>query len=291
LNYYFAQFVGYFLGLYDLKSNNIDLTKRFVLIVVRKLMTRILLARGFKAQFAHLDPFRTEVCKNERYAASNDVFVHNISPYLHHSKRFTHFLFLNYEQANKAKVDKMDASFTSFYSMQYGACVRQVEEQMKRYTPRTANSAVTPSGPSMGGHSGAGHFYAGTHDEEDERAGLIEAARHQEYAQLTSDVEAQHAMIQYRDQAIRSLQRDMSEVHDMFKDLANLVSEQGHMVDDIESNVNHASNDIDSAHVEVKKAHDIQQKSRSKLCIAAVIITVLVAIGVLITVVVVMVRK
>jgi syntaxin 7 len=135
-----------------------------------------------------------------------------------------------------------------------------------------------------------GQYYAGHQDEHDEHASLIEAERQQQFAQLTSDVEAQHAQIAYRDQAIRSLQRDMSEVHDMFKDLANLVSEQGHMVDDIESNVTAASNDVDIGHSEVNKAHEYQKKGRNKLCIAAIIISILAAIAVLIVVVVVMTR-
>jgi syntaxin 7 len=194
-------------------------------------------------------------------------------------------------KANKAKVEKMDASFTSFFNQQYAQCVRQVEEQMKRYTPRTATSVITPSGPSMMGQGGQGQYYAGHHDEEDERAGLIEAARQQEYAQLSNDVESQNAMIQYRDQAIRSLQRDMSEVNDMFKDLAALVSSQDPMLEDIASNVSSASNDVNTALSEVNKAHEIQKKSRSKLCIIAVIITVIVAIAVLITVVVIMTKK
>lgn len=192
-------------------------------------------------------------------------------------------------RANKAKVDKMDASFTSFYSQQFLACVRTAEEQMRRYTPRTASA--TPSGPPMNDRPGmGGQYYAMQQDEHDERAGLIEAERQQQYAQLSSDVDAQNAQIAYRDQAIRSLQRDMSEVHDMFKDLANLVSEQGHMVDDIESNVTAAENDVVVGLGEVNKAHDYQKKGRNKLCIAAIIISILAAIAVLIVVVVVMTR-
>lgn len=187
----------------------------------------------------------------------------------------------------------MDASFTSFFGQQYAQCVRQIEEQMKRYTPRTASAAQTQTSPGMGSTfgGGGGQYYAGHHDEEEERAGLIDAARQQEYAQLSNDVEAQHAMIQYRDQAIRSLQRDMSEVNDMFKDLASLVSEQGEYVNDIASNVHAASEDVNTGVDEVNKAHEYQKKSRSKLCIIAVVITILVAIGVVIAVAVIMSRK
>lgn len=196
-------------------------------------------------------------------------------------------------RANKSKVEKMDASFTNFFGQQYAQCVRQVEEQMKRYTPRSASAAQTQPSHGAGSTFGGGNqYYAGHHDDEEEqRAGLIDAARQQEYAQLSNDVEAQHAMIQYRDQAIRSLQRDMSEVHDMFKDLANLVSEQGDFVNDIASNVQDASNDVDTGLDEVHKAHESQKKSRSKLCIIAVVITILVAIGVVIAVAVIMARK
>lgn len=183
----------------------------------------------------------------------------------------------------------MDASFSSFFQNQYQACVRQAEEQMKRYTPRTAN-AITLSGPSQGGAS-TGQYFAGHQSAEEEQASLMEAHRQQEYVQLQGDVEAQASQIQYRDQAIRSLQRDMSEVHDMFKDLANLVSEQAHMVDDIEANVNMAVSDVNTAHAEIGKAHEYQKKGRNKLCIAAVIIAILAAIAVLIVVIVMMTKK
>lgn len=182
----------------------------------------------------------------------------------------------------------MDASFAKFYSGDFQATVRQVEEQMRRYTPRTASSFPQSEYGSSGfgqQSSSQSHYYAGR-DEEDEKAGLIEAQRQQEYAQLSSDVESQNAMIQYRDQAIRSLQRDMSEVHDMFKDLANLVSEQGHMIDDIESNVNSAVVDVGAAQAAVEQANRSQKSSRSKLCIIAVVITVIVALAVLIAVIV-----
>jgi len=195
-------------------------------------------------------------------------------------------------RANKAKVEKMDASFTNFFGQQYAQCVRQAEEQMKRYTPRTASAAQSQfSSDANSNYGGSGQYYSGRHDEEEERAGLIEAARQQAYSQLSNDVEAQHAMIQHRDQAIRSLQRDMSEVHDMFKDLADLVSGQGDFVDDIASNVQSASDDVGVAVSEVNKAHEYQKKSRSKLCIIAVVITILVAIGVVIAVAVIMSRK
>lgn len=188
----------------------------------------------------------------------------------------------------------MDASFAKFYSSEFQTCIRDAEEKMRRYTPRTASSASQSQQESnpFGAQSSFGnsHYYA-ARDEEDEQASLIEAQRAQEYAQLSNDVDAQNSMIQYRDQAIRSLQRDMSEVHDMFKDLANLVSEQGNMVDDIESNVISAANDVSSGHDAVLKANESQQKSRSKLCIIAVVITIIVALAVLITVVVIMTKK
>lgn len=162
---------------------------------------------------------------------------------------------------------------------------------MRRYTPRTTSSASQSQGNPFGGAGTSDSHYYAVRDEEDEQASLIEAQRQQEYNQLSNDVEAQNAMIQYRDQAIRSLQRDMGEVHDMFKDLANLVSEQGNMVDDIESNVNQASNDVSAAHDAVSDANNSQKKGRSKLCIIAVVITIIVALAVLITVVVIMTKK
>lgn len=189
----------------------------------------------------------------------------------------------------------MDASFAKFYTSDYQTCVRQAEEQMRRYTPRTASSASSGSSSQSGnpfGQSGYGQSqYYATRDEDEEQASLIEAQRQQEYAQLSSDVEAQNSMIQYRDQAIRSLQRDMSEVHDMFKDLANLVSEQGHMVDDIESNVMQANDYVVDANKAVESANESQKKGRSKLCIIAVVITIIVALAVMITVVVIMTKK
>jgi syntaxin 7 len=61
--------------------------------------------------------------------------------------------------------------------------------------------------------------------------------RRQEMMLVENELVYNEAVIDERDQGIREIQRQIGEVNEIFKDLAVLVKEQGHAVDDLEANI------------------------------------------------------
>lgn len=77
----------------------------------------------------------------------------------------------------------------------------------------------------------------------------------------------------------------------MYKDIAQLVSEQSEMINTIEGNIIVTVDNVNDGYDLTQQASKSQQKARSKLCIIAIILTVIAAIAVIIVVVVTQVRK
>ena len=102
--------------------------------------------------------------------------------------------------------------------------------------------------------------------------------RQEQYLAVENDREWMDNMIEERDQEIKTIQSQMSEVNDIFKDLHQLVTIHEDMIDNIETNISVAKSNTCRAVVEVKKASDYQQKSRSKLCLFLIIVTLILAV-------------
>jgi len=94
----------------------------------------------------------------------------------------------------------------------------------------------------------------------------------QQAKQTLADIEARHA-------DIMKLEKSIRELHDMFKDMAMLVENQGEMIDQIEYHVIHAVDYVESAKQDTKKAVKYQSKARRKRII--IIIVVIVLLGIL----------
>jgi syntaxin 7 len=138
--------------------------------------------------------------------------------------------------------------------------------------PRAAASDDATVFKGIGSAAGAG-LAAGVpgayNSEEDEaameRARLAEARR-QEFEQLEQRREMERALIAERDQGIRKIESTVLTVNEIFTDLAQLVEEQGHMVDNIEANIVSTESNVKQGTQELRKASDYQKKSRTKLC-------------------------
>ncbi|KAL4649088.1 syntaxin-7 [Arapaima gigas] len=90
-------------------------------------------------------------------------------------------------------------------------------------------------------------------------------------------------LIQERENAIRQLESDITDINDIFKDLGMMVHEQGDMIDSIEANVESADVHVQSGTQQLARAADYQRKSRRKICILIVILVVVaVVIGLII---------
>ncbi|XP_074868566.1 syntaxin-2 isoform X2 [Carettochelys insculpta] len=84
--------------------------------------------------------------------------------------------------------------------------------------------------------------------------------------------------IESRHKDIMKLESSIRELHDMFMDMAMFVETQGEMINNIEKNVMNASDYIEHAKEETKKAVKYQSKARRKKWIIVIISLVLVAI-------------
>ena len=87
------------------------------------------------------------------------------------------------------------------------------------------------------------------------------------------------AMLKERHNEINQLERDMTEVNTMFKDIAAMVQEQGGMLDGTETNVENTVKETGKAVEELNKADEYQKRSKRKMmCLLAIALVVVVAL-------------
>ncbi|XP_068189948.1 syntaxin-12 [Antennarius striatus] len=90
-------------------------------------------------------------------------------------------------------------------------------------------------------------------------------------------------LIKERETNIRQLESDILDVNQIFKDLAVMIHDQGEMIDSIEANVEHAEVHVDRGTEQLQRAALYQQKSRKKMCILAMVGSiVLIILGIII---------
>ncbi|XVF87569.1 hypothetical protein PTKIN_Ptkin18bG0130900 [Pterospermum kingtungense] len=86
--------------------------------------------------------------------------------------------------------------------------------------------------------------------------------------------------IQERHDAVKEIEKNLIELHQIFLDMAALVEAQGHQLNDIESHVAHASSFVRRGTEHLEEAREYQKSSRKWTCIAilagAILIIVLI---------------
>ncbi|WMV52502.1 hypothetical protein MTR67_045887 [Solanum verrucosum] len=87
--------------------------------------------------------------------------------------------------------------------------------------------------------------------------------------------------IQERHEAVKELERNLKELHQVFMDMAVLVESQGAQLDDIESQVNRASSFVRGGAQQLEVARKHQKSSRKWTCIAIIILLIIVLVVVL----------
>lgn len=102
--------------------------------------------------------------------------------------------------------------------------------------------------------------------------------RRQELLLVENEVVYNEAVIEERDQGIREIQQQIGEVNEIFKDLAVLVKEQGHMIDDIEANIEKSHGNSQQANRNLVSAVKRQRTSNSLTCWIMVVFAVSVLI-------------
>ncbi|XP_073028041.1 syntaxin-125-like [Primulina eburnea] len=84
--------------------------------------------------------------------------------------------------------------------------------------------------------------------------------------------------IQERHDAVKEIEKNLTELHQIFLDMAALVESQGQQLNDIESHVSHASSFVRRGTEQLQEAREYQKSSRKCTCIAIVLIIVAVII-------------
>lgn len=99
-------------------------------------------------------------------------------------------------------------------------------------------------------------------------------AQKEEVAITEEDLE----LIKERETNIRQLESDILDVNQIFKDLAVMIHDQGDMIDSIEANVENAEVHVERGAEQLQRAAYYQQKSRKKMCILAMVCSVVIVI-------------
>jgi syntaxin 1B/2/3 len=104
----------------------------------------------------------------------------------------------------------------------------------------------------------------------------LEGQRHEQAKEALVYIESRHRDIMRLEQSIR-------ELHQLFMDMAVLVEAQGELIDQIEYNVSQSVAYTKDAVVNLRKANELQKKSRKKMCclmICLLIVIVVIVSGV-----------
>ncbi|KAF7882867.1 uncharacterized protein EAF02_006230 [Botrytis sinoallii] len=94
------------------------------------------------------------------------------------------------------------------------------------------------------------------------------------------EVDFQDSLIVEREAEIRNIEQGVTELNELFRDVAHIVNEQGETLDSIANNVENVHADTRGADLELRSAARYQKNARSKACclllILAVILTIII---------------
>jgi syntaxin 7 len=84
-----------------------------------------------------------------------------------------------------------------------------------------------------------------------------------------------------REAEIRNIEQSVSELNELFRDVAHIVHEQGGQLDLISENVERTRDDTRGADVQLRSASRYQKNARNKACCLLLILAVILVIIVL----------
>lgn len=120
-----------------------------------------------------------------------------------------------------------------------------------------------------------------------EKQGLLDRdrdrERREEMLHVEQDLQFTETLIHEREQGIKDIERSVHDVNEIFRDLAVLIADQGHTLDDIEEGVVNTAQHADTAASELKKAAANQKRARRTMCC---LVSVLLLVGVLVVLII-----
>lgn len=86
-----------------------------------------------------------------------------------------------------------------------------------------------------------------------------------------------------RENNVQQIQGQVTEVNEIFKELATIVRDQGETIDTIESSIFQATNQVQQGAQDIARAREYQDKARRRKCILLGILFIIVLIVLLVT--------
>lgn len=155
------------------------------------------------------------------------------------------------------------ASLTEFQSLQRQALDKQ------RASASTARAAMEQEGVDSGASAQGGQ----------------QQQQLQEQQQLRladqSEVDFQESLIIERESEIRNIESSVSELNELFRDVATMVHDQGQSLDIISENVTQTRDDTRNADQQLRTASRHQKSARGKACCLLIILAIVLAIVIL----------
>ncbi|KAJ3394530.1 hypothetical protein HDU92_006806 [Lobulomyces angularis] len=96
-----------------------------------------------------------------------------------------------------------------------------------------------------------------------------------ELKQMDNQIDYNENLIQEREQDLRQIESSMLEVNEIFRDLGTLVHEQGHMLDNIENNVDSVAINMENATGELRTANEYHKKARRRAFCLTVVLAII----------------
>lgn len=108
----------------------------------------------------------------------------------------------------------------------------------------------------------------------------VQQQEQQELSQLApqDEVDFQEALIIEREEEIRNIEQGVGDLNVLFKQVAQIVDEQGEQLGSIAENVENVREDTRQAHVENQQAARYQKAARNKSCCLLLILAVILTI-------------
>lgn len=85
-----------------------------------------------------------------------------------------------------------------------------------------------------------------------------------------------------REIEINNLAIEVEQVSDIFNDLSILVQNQGHCIDNIETNIINSENNIEQANIQITKINNYRKTKRRYMCKCIIFVIILVIIIIII---------
>uniref|UniRef100_A0A0D9WNF4 t-SNARE coiled-coil homology domain-containing protein n=1 Tax=Leersia perrieri TaxID=77586 RepID=A0A0D9WNF4_9ORYZ len=141
-------------------------------------------------------------------------------------------------------------------------CIAAVErkETAARRTPKSSSSSS-----SHRSNNGDNNNQTCSDSDQKQMQMVMIPPTQQEIMRLENEIEYNEAIIAEREQGILEVQKEIADIHEIFKDLAVLVHDQGECIEIVTSNIEKTAAATSQAEVQLSKAAGIREEEKEKL--------------------------